>query len=147
MRATGNGGTRRQAGAAPEVRVVEEWHEALNAGDAERLVELSHPDVEVGGPRGTGRGAGLLRKWVARANISLEPRRVFQREETVVVEEAAAWRSADTEEIIGGQTIASVFVVRGGRVTNVVRHDDLKSALTAANLDESYETKMDQSST
>lgn len=147
MRATGNGETRRQTETASEVRVVEAWHEALNAGDAERLVALSHPDVEVGGPRGTGRGTGLLREWIARANIRLEPRRVFQREEMVVVEEEAEWRSPDTEEIIGSQTLASVFVVRGGRVTSVVRHDDLTSALTAANLDEAYETKMDQGST
>jgi ketosteroid isomerase-like protein len=133
------------------VRIVVAWHEALNAGDADRLIDLSHPDVEMGGPRGrageAARGAGLLREWVARANIRLEPRRVFQREETVVIEEAAEWRSPDTEVIIGSQTVASVFVVRGGRVTSVVRHEDLTSALTAANLDESYETKMDRGST
>jgi hypothetical protein len=35
---------------APEVRIVKDWHEALN-GDPDRLVELSHPDVEVGGLR------------------------------------------------------------------------------------------------
>jgi len=131
---------------------VEDWHEALNAGDAERLVKLSHPDVEMGGPRGraageVARGAGVLREWVARANIRLEPRRVFHDGDTVVVEEAAEWRSSDTEEIIGSQAVASSFVVRGGRVTSVVRHDDLTSALTAANLDESFETKMDQGST
>lgn len=136
---------------APEVRVVGDWHEALNAGDADRLVELSHPDVEMGGPRGraadeVARGTGVLREWVARANIRLEPRRLFNHGETVVVEEVAEWRSPDTEEIIGSQTVASVFAVRGGRVTSVVRHGDLTSALTAANLDESYETRMDQGS-
>ena len=133
------------------VRIVVAWHEALNAGDADRLIDLSHPDVVMGGPRGrvgeVARGAGLLREWVARANIRLEPHRVFQCEETVVVEEEAEWRSPDTEVIIGSQTVASVFVVRGGRVTSVVRHEDLASALAAANLDESYETKMDQGST
>jgi hypothetical protein len=30
---------------APEVRIVKDWHEALNSGDPDRLVELSHPDV------------------------------------------------------------------------------------------------------
>ena len=134
------------------VRIVVAWHKALNACDADRLIMLSHPDVEMGGPRGraagkVARGSGVLREWVARANIRLEPRRVFHREETVVVEEAAEWRSPDTDDTIGSQTVASVFLVRGGRVTSVVRHDDLASALTAANLDESYETKMDQGST
>ena len=50
---------------APEVQTVLAWHEALNAGDADRLVKLSHPGIEVGGPRGGGRGGALLREWVA----------------------------------------------------------------------------------
>ncbi len=141
MRATGNGETRRQAETAPEVRVVEEWHESLNAGDAERLVALSHPDVGVGGPRGTGRGAGLLRDWVARANIRLRPRRVFQREETVVVEEEAEWRSPETGEVIGASAVGSVFVVHGGRVASIVRYDDLVDALDAAGLGKTRETR------
>ncbi|MEJ7841482.1 MAG: hypothetical protein WKF95_06890 [Rubrobacter sp.] len=37
----------------PEVEAVLAWHEALNAGDAERLASLSHPEVEVGGPQGS----------------------------------------------------------------------------------------------
>jgi hypothetical protein len=74
---------------ASELRVVEAWHEALNGGEVDRLVDLSHPEVEVGGPRGTGRGAQLLREWVDRANIRLEPRRVFHHADTVVVEQWA----------------------------------------------------------
>jgi hypothetical protein len=70
----------------PELHIVETWHEALNGGEVDRLVELSHTEVEVGGPRGTGRGAQLLREWVDRANIRLEPRCVFHHADTVVVE-------------------------------------------------------------
>ena len=128
---------------APEIRVVRDWHEALNAGDVDRLVALSHPDVEVGGPRGTGRGARLLREWVARAGIHIEPRRAFHRAETVVVEGAARWRDAETGQATGGQTVGSVFVVRDGRVARVVRHPDLASALLAAGLDESNEARPD----
>jgi hypothetical protein len=43
-----------EQGGVSEVRVVEAWHAALNEGDVDRLVGLSHPDVEVGGPRGVG---------------------------------------------------------------------------------------------
>jgi ketosteroid isomerase-like protein len=126
---------------APELRVVEAWHEALNAGEVDHLVELSHPEVEVGGPRGTGRGAQLLREWVDRANIRPKPRRIFQHADTVVVEQWAQWRSTDTGQVIGSQTVGSVFVVRDGRVTRVVRYPELADALGATNLDESYEKK------
>jgi ketosteroid isomerase-like protein len=127
----------------PEVRVVAAWHEALNAGDVERLVELSHPDVEVGGPRGTGQGAQLLREWVARAGIHLERQRVFHQGDTVVVEQEAEWRSAETGELSGSQRLASVFVVRGGLVARVLRYPDLAEVLRVADLDGSHEVPGD----
>jgi ketosteroid isomerase-like protein len=126
---------------APELRVVEAWHEALNGGEVDRLVELSHPEVEVGGPRGTGRGAQLLHEWVDRADIRLEPQRIFHHADTVVVEQWAQWRSADTGRVISSQTVGSVFVVSDGLVTRVVRYPDLADALGATNLDESHEKK------
>lgn len=125
----------------PELRVVEAWHDALNGGEVARLVELSHPEVEVGGPRGTGRGVQLLREWVDRANIRLELRHVFHHADTVVVEQWAEWRSADTGRVTGGQTVGSVFVVRDDRVTRITRYPDLADALGATGLDESHEKK------
>lgn len=85
----------------PERKVVQDWHEALNHGDIERLVALSTDDVEVGGPRGTSRGAAVLREWFARADIRLEPRQVFQREANVVVEQVAEWREPGSNRIVG----------------------------------------------
>ena len=120
----------------PEIQIVIAWHDALNEGDVERLVALSHPDVEVGGPRGSAHGAQILREWVARANIRLEPGRTFDEASTVVVEQGAEWQST----VPGGvQTVASVFVVSDGLVASVVRYPDLASALQAANLDASRE--------
>ena len=94
---------------ADAVRVVEAWHEALNEGEVDRLVGLSHPDVEVGAPRGTRRVARLLREWVDRANVRLAPRRLFGHGDTVVVEQAGRWRSAESGEAIASQTVASVL--------------------------------------
>jgi ketosteroid isomerase-like protein len=126
-----------------EIQVVTAWHEALNAGDIERLLELSHPDIEVGGPRGTGHGAQLLREWVDRANVRLEPRRIFHAEDTVVVEQEAEWSSTQTAEVNDARTVASVFVVRDALVTSVVRFPDIAEALRAANLDKSHERRPD----
>jgi ketosteroid isomerase-like protein len=120
----------------PETQTVIAWHSALNSGDAERLVALSHPDVEVGGPRGSAHGAQVLRDWVDRADIRLEPGRTFGEAGTVVVEQVAEWQSADPGN---AQTVASVFVVSDGLVTSVVRYPNLASALRAANLDVSHE--------
>jgi ketosteroid isomerase-like protein len=121
---------------SPEVDVVTAWHEALNAGDVDRIIALSTDDVEVGGPRGSGHGAHLLREWVGRAGIRLQPRQVFQRVETVLVEQDAEWRSAETDEITGHETPASVFLVRDGRVASLIRYPDLAAALAATGLTE-----------
>jgi limonene-1,2-epoxide hydrolase len=130
-----------QQGGVSEVRVVEAWHAALNEGDVDRLVGLSHPDVEVGGPRGIGRGVQLLREWVDRANVRLDPRRLFSRGSTVVVEQAGRWRSVESGEVVGSQTVASVFAVCDGLVTSLVRYDDLSEALKTAGLDQSDEIR------
>ncbi|HVF00189.1 MAG TPA: nuclear transport factor 2 family protein [Rubrobacteraceae bacterium] len=127
---------------APELRAIKAWHEALNSGDADRVVALSQPNVEVGGPRGAGPGAGVLRKWVGRANIHLERRRVFHKVDTVVVEQRAGWRSTDAGQATGSQTVASLFVVQENQIAKVLRYDDLASALSAGNLGESNETQL-----
>jgi ketosteroid isomerase-like protein len=123
---------------SPEIQTVIAWHKALNSGDVERLVALSHPDIEVGGPRGSGHGAQTLRDCVDRANVRLEPGRTFREADSVVVEQEAEWRAAELESN-GAQTVASVFMVRDGLVTSVMRHPDLASALRAADLDETHE--------
>ena len=146
MRASRDNAAGRREGVtttAPEIRTVRAWHEALNSGDADHLVELSHPEVEVGGPRGTGYGTQLLREWVNRANIRLKPRRVFHRADTVVVEQRPEWRAAATGKVTVSQTVGSVFVVREGRVARVIRYPDLAGALGATNLDESHEIQSD----
>lgn len=120
----------------PALDAVLAWHAALNAGDTDRLLALSSDDVEVGGPRGVGRGGHLLREWVARAAIHLEPGRVFEQAGTVVVEESARWRATESGEMGAPQTVASVFRVRDGRVASVIRHADLTAALQAAGFED-----------
>ena len=125
----------------PEVEVVIAWHEALNAGDAERLAALSHPEVEVGGPRGSARGRGVVVDWVGRANVRMEPLRLFQGDRTVVVEAAAAWRDARTGETTSETTVATAFVLDGGMVAGIFRHDNLEDALRGTCLDGSDEIR------
>ena len=81
----------------------------------------------------------MLREWADRANVRLKPRRLFLRGEKVVVEQAGQWRSAESGEAIGSQSVASVFVVSDGRLRSVARYDDLSEALNTAGLDSSDE--------
>ncbi len=128
--------------ATDAVSTVHAWHEALNAGDVEALVALSSDDVEVGGPRGSGRGAQLLREWFGRAGIRLVPYQTFHRDNTVVVKQGATWQSPGASTAPEPQTIASVFHVEDGRVTSVVRYPDLASALEASGLANSDKVKV-----
>jgi ketosteroid isomerase-like protein len=124
---------------SPTTDTVLAWHAALNAGDVDRLLSLSSADVEVGGPRGSGRGASLLEEWVTRASIQLEPRRIFARGSTVVVEQSARWR-ADGGTFSAAQAAATVFRVDQDKVASVMRYSDIAAALQAAGLDESDAT-------
>lgn len=116
---------------ASEIETVLAWHAALNAADTDRLLRLSSDDVEVGGPRGAGRGAQLLREWVARAQIQLEPVRWQALGGTVVVEQTARWQAPDGQ-LTEPQVVASVFKVADGKVTSVLRFGTMPEALEFA---------------
>ena len=59
----------------------------------------------------------------------------------MVVEGEAQWRDAETGQPTGGQTVGSVFAVRDGQISQVLRYSDLASALFATGMDESYEAR------
>ena len=109
------------------------WHAAVNAGDVAGVLSLSSDDVEVGGPRGSGRGADLLRDWFLRAGVRLEPTQTFVEDHTVVVEQSAQWHAGEP------QLVASVFRVRDGKIDSVIRFPDLASAFEAAGFEPSPE--------
>lgn len=122
---------------APEIALVAAWHEALNAGDADRVVALSHDDVELVGPRGVASGRAVVRDWVDRAGARLEPLRWFHREDSVVVEQRTTWRAGETEAAGAPLVVATAFRVRDGRVLRIARFDGVPEALADAGLDES----------
>lgn len=110
------------------------WQDAANRGDVDRLLELSAPEIEVVGPRGSGYGHQLLRDWLARAGLRLETIRVFADGNTVVVAQHGVWRSVDTGEVKGERSGASSFRVEGRRVARIERYDSLDAALDGAGI-------------
>jgi hypothetical protein len=122
-----------------ELAIINAWHEALNAGNLERLTALSAYDIEVGGPRGTGRGSALLSDWVERAAIRLEPVRMYQHAGGVVVEQWASWRSPESGMLSDPELVATAFTIESDRVQSVIRYPDLETALYEAGVEGSLE--------
>lgn len=123
--------------------VVEEWLLAVNRADGRRLEELTHRQVEIVGPRGSGTtDRGVLSEWLTRSGFSAESQRWFcgAGGGDVVVDQDARWVDTATGAEQGRARVASRFLVRGSQVATYVRHDDgLESALTAAGLTEDDE--------
>ena len=113
--------------------IVRAWHEAVNRGDADAVVALCDEDIEVGGPRGSARGSAVLRDWLGRADIQLEPRRWFASPTALVVEQVATWRGADGETT-DPAIVASSLAVEHALVKRIVRYVSLREALAATGL-------------
>lgn len=112
------------------------WLDAVNARDTERLLELSDPEIEIVGPRGTARGHQILREWTRHTWLELETLRTFEKGNAVVVRQHTIWRNAETGDVIGERETASQFRIADGRVTFYARRDSLEEALTGAGLTE-----------
>lgn len=116
------------------IALIEVFHDAVNAGDADRLTLLASEDVEVGGPRGSGHGRPLLLEWVVRADVRFHPLQTFARGGVAVVEQEAEWVAAMTGDTRGRMIVATLFEVTGGLLSKVLRYDHLDEALAAAGL-------------
>jgi hypothetical protein len=114
--------------------VLASWHDAVNAGDIEAAVACCSDDVAVQGPRGVGHGHDLVRGWLERSGIRLEPQEeLVERDGRFVVREVARWTTANAP---GGAPVEPtetwcVFHVGDGKVTSIARFEtkaDIPSA-------------------
>ncbi|MHA7263315.1 hypothetical protein ACX80W_08965 [Arthrobacter sp. TMN-37] len=108
---------------------ISEWHESVNEGSPERSARAVGDPIVVLGPRGA---AAITPEefagWVQRSQIRLVPRSWHPIDEhLMVVEEDATW-----PESASPTRVATVFRVRGGKVTAALRLPDLKAALELA---------------
>lgn len=110
------------------VDVVTRWHDAVNARDIAAVLTLCTEDVAVGGPRGDGHGHDLMRAWLQRSGISLEPQEeIVEHKGRMVVHEHAQWRTtADAPAQAPTDAPADtwvVFEVVDGQVSAVRRYE------------------------
>ncbi|MCP2257580.1 SnoaL-like domain-containing protein [Streptoalloteichus tenebrarius] len=132
---------------AAEVRIVLDFHDAVNAGQTDRLRPLLHEDVEVGGTYGGVRGVDWVRQWFGHSALTLVPRRVFRRGEFVVVEQDVRRRDVggepgEPDEPPEPQLVASVFRVVDGRIEMIHRYRDLGEALGTVDVTEDDEVSL-----
>jgi hypothetical protein len=120
--------------AATSLAIVVEWVDAANQRRIDDVVRLSSRDVEVVGPRGSARGADVLRDWIARAGVTLQTLRRFTKNEHVVLEQQGMWQSSETGGIPSTALIATHFTVVDGSVSRIARFDSLSAALADASL-------------
>ncbi len=111
------------------------WHRAVDARDPDAVRAVTSEDVEVGGPRGTARGIAALLDWVRSSGIRLEPTAVFPVDgRHTVVAQNATWPGRP-DHVPGTAPVATatLFEVRDGRVSRVLRFDEgVAAALSAA---------------
>ena len=121
------------------LRIAVEWVDAANERRIEDVVRLSSRDVEVVGPRGSARGADILRDWVARAGVTLQTLRRFAKNEHVVLEQQGTWQSSENGGAPSTALKATHFTVNDGRVSRIARFDSLSAALDDASLSSEHE--------
>lgn len=114
--------------------VLKQWHDAVNAGDVEGAVACCDPDVAVAGPRGVGHGHDLMRGWLTRSGIRLEPQDdLVEADGRFVVREVARWTTANAPDGAPLEPTETwcVFTVADAKLTSVARYEtqaDIPSA-------------------
>jgi hypothetical protein len=116
------------------ISIARAWQDAANRQDAEQLLELSDPTIEIVGPRGSAHGHQALKDWLSRAGLHLETFQTFARDKVIVMAQHGTWHSADTSKTISKADVATVFRVAGGKVAYLARYDSLEEALSKASL-------------
>jgi len=118
---------------SPASGILEAWHAAVNAGDVETAVACCSADVAVLGPRGVGHGHDLVRGWLQRSGIRLEPQGApAERDGRFVVRELARWTNPGPSGVPAEPTETwCVFTVADGLVTSIARYETPEQVPTA----------------
>ena len=121
------------------ISLINDWINAVNEKNIEKVVRLSSEDSEIVGPRGSARGRDVLSDWIARAGIRLQTLRRFANSKHVAIEQQAAWESPQTEGRQSTALVSTHFTIAGVVISRIARFDSLQPALEDASLSEQDE--------
>lgn len=106
--------------------VLHTWHDAVNAGDVDAALACCAEDVAVTGPRGTGHGRDLMRRWLERSGIRLVPQEdLVEQDGRYVVRELAHWTTEGAPDAAPREPTETwcVFTVSRGLLAGVARYE------------------------
>lgn len=106
----------------PGFRIVRDWIEAVNRRDIQALLALSHPEIEIIGPRGSAKGHEVLTDWLARAGLSFETRRLWVEDDNILAEQHGVWEP-EYAGPRGEADFVSVFKLSQGLILSYERQD------------------------
>lgn len=122
-----------------ELEIVKTFHEEFNTGRRDEVMAMAADDISIGGGRGQGDGAALLREWVGRATTTMAPLRWFQKDDIVVVEERIEWRAGRDDRVTDSTVWGLAFTLAEGKIVAIARYANIGEAVTSSGLDESNE--------
>ncbi len=112
--------------ASTPAAVLSQWHDAVNSGEIDQAVALCSHDVAVQGPRGVGHGRDLVRAWLTRSGIRLDPQEELREVDgRFVVAERARWTAPDAPGAAPTEPADTwcVYTVGEGLVTSIARFE------------------------
>jgi ketosteroid isomerase-like protein len=120
--------------------LVRRFVDAYNRGDAEAIVALVTPDVELETPGGLERGPESAQRLAAKSTqdhalVRIEVERLVEAGDQVVVFAERQMRWRETGELADASPSDAVMTVRGGKVARWQRLRDRREALLLAGLE------------
>lgn len=117
------------------IKTAEGWVENSNKKDIPGLLNLSHSDIEIMGPKGSISGSHHLTDWIERANLHLHTIRRFAKGHNIVLEQQGTWYDEKGQE--KGHNIVFTFMrVIDGKVAFLGRYDNKFEAFQVSELNE-----------
>lgn len=117
------------------IEVAEKWIEKSNMKDVPSLLELTHSNVEINGPKGAISGSHHLEGWLERANLRLSTINRFAKQHDIVLEQEGIWYE-DNDEVRGKAIVYTYMKIIEDKVSLIARYDNKREAFQMSGLSE-----------
>ncbi|WP_227994993.1 hypothetical protein [Oceanobacillus sp. CFH 90083] len=120
---------------ASTIKTAGLWIEKSNIKDVPSLLELTHPNIEINGPKGSIIGSHHLADWLERANLKLVTINRFAKGNNIILEQHGTWYEMNGE-IKSQATVYTYMKITEGKVALMARFDNKEAAFHMSGLSE-----------